>query len=409
MEKVYAKKEQCYGCTACANICPQGAITMQEDKEGFFYPEICLNKCIDCKICVKVCPFHSEKKQEDYKQRYFAVQHRNPQIVMESSSGGIFTALSDCVLRTGGVIYGAGFSEGFIIRHYRALDEDTRNKHRGSKYVQSDMNRVMKEILEDLSAGKTVLFSGSPCQTAGVRNYILAKRKVLNNLLLCDFICHGVASPKVWRDYIKYLEKNCDGKLERYKFRGKREGWHNFFPLIEADGLDVSLRYRNKDSFFLLYATCYLNRTSCYSCRFTSYDRFSDITFADFWNVKEVAAHLDNNTGTSEVLINTRRGEEWFQRCISEIKFEECTRKQAWQPHLEYPNELPGKRAQFWQEYAERGFEETLHKYGKGNFMSKCKRIAMPIVKKTGLYVAAGKLYGFIFSGKAVRKNGKNK
>ena len=331
------------------------------------------------------------------------MQHKDKDIVLNSSSGGVFTALSDYILKMQGVVYGAIFDEGFMIRHDRATEPLERDRQRGSKYVQSNMDKIMQLIAADLDAGKKVMFTGTPCQVAGVRNYVTIRRKNMDNLYLCDFICHGVASPKVWHDYVKYLMRVFDNKLEKYRFRGKLEGWHNFYPEIVANSADVSLRYKDKNSFFRMYATCYINRPSCYSCKFTEYNRYSDLTLADFWNVKAVAPQLDNNTGTSQVMVNTAKGEEWYNKCNLEFNFIECGKKDVWQPHLEYPNEIPAKRNLFWQEYEEKEYEEMLKKYGSGNWVSKCKQIATPIVKKLGLYVIAGKLYKMLF----VRKGNK--
>ncbi len=397
MDKIFEKKEQCYGCTACYNICPKKAITMEADKEGFLYPEIDTDKCIDCKMCVRVCPYHTAGGEQDYQQKYYAVQHKNKDVVGKSSSGGVFTALSDSILSMQGVVYGASFEEGFVIKHQPATNQIQRDKQRGSKYVQSSMDDMMQLIIADLNAGKKVMFTGSPCQVAGVSNFVQTKRGNLENLYLCDFICHGVASPLVWNGYVDYLMRIFEGKLERYNFRGKLEGWHNFYPEIVADNQNVSLKYKEKMSFFKLYATCYINRPSCYSCKFTDYGRWSDVTLADFWNVKAVAPQLDDNTGTSQVMINTRKGEDWFESCREDLICIECNKKDVWQPHLEYPNEVPAKREQFWKEYQEEAFEKILEKYGSGNFVSRCKQFATPIVKKLGLYVIAGKIYKLLF------------
>lgn len=406
MNNVYERKEECYGCKACSNICPTSAIHMEQDEEGFLYPIIDQQKCIDCTQCVKVCPFHQTLKEaqdkSDFCQRYYAVQYKNQNIVKKSSSGGMFTALSKCVLSHGGVVYGVAFDEAFTVKHKRAENEKMSSAFMGSKYIQSNMDAIYQLLLEDLSEGRLVLFTGTPCQIAGVRNFVLRQRHTLTNLILCDFICHGVASPKIWASYINYFEEKYEGGLTYYEFRGKKDGWHERKPILCILNNDISSLYERKNSFLLLYQTCFLNRPSCYSCKYTSYERCSDITLGDFWNIGSVYPEMDDDTGTSQVLVNTLNGQKWFERCCNSINFKECNKKDVWQPHLEYPtNANPHKREQFWISYNTYPFEKFLSKYGQGDIIAKCKNFAVPLAKKLGLYVLMGKIYRLIFVRKA--------
>ena len=404
MKEIFDNKASCYGCTACVNLCPKEAITMKKDEKGFLYPSIEESLCIDCGLCKKVCPYDKAIEENAFEQKYYAVQHINENVVYNSSSGGFYTALSDEILACEGVVYGAYFDKGFAVRHGRAINKEQRDKFVGSKYVQSDMTGIMKEILLDLENGKQVLFTGTPCQVAGVANYIKAKRRTLDGLLLCDFICHGASSPMIWSEYINYISQKYKDGVTKYCFRGKKEGWHQWYPLIYTKDKEISLEYRKENSYILLYQTCFLNRESCYECQFTSYNRASDITMADFWNIGKVSVEMDDNRGTSEVLVNTLEGMKWFERCKSSLRCVECTKTDVWQPHLEYPNAIPSKREQFWQKYLQNGFENVLHKYGKGDFMTKLKNTITPIAKKIGIYVLLGKMYQLLF----VRREKKN-
>lgn len=407
MKSVYDQKEHCYGCNACSNICPTLAIRMKQDEEGFAYPTINDQKCIDCKMCVKVCPFHQNINitTSGYKQRYFAVQHKDKFIVAESSSGGMFTALSDYIIDNNGIVYGAAFDNAFTVRHMRACERQTRNLFRGSKYIQSDINTIYNMILNDLSQNRLVLFTGTPCQVNGIRNFLICKKCSLENMVLCDFICHGVASPKVWESYIDYFNQKYEGGLTYYAFRGKMEGWNKCKPILRTKNADISSQYNRKKSFHRLYQTCFLNRPSCYSCIYTNYIRCSDITLADFWNIKSVCPEMDDNTGTSQILINTEKGQKIFDMCRNSIRVWECTKKDVWQPHLEYPpNVMPSKRIRFWHLYSTLPFEKVLKQYGQGDILTKCKNFAVPIAKKTGLYVLAGKLYQWFFVRKEQRE-----
>lgn len=403
MDQVYKEKETCYGCNACQNICPVSAIHMEPDTEGFSYPVIDHQKCIDCMQCVKVCPFHhplEDRPSEPirFQQRYFAVQHKDRAIVAKSSSGGMFTALSDCILDHGGTVYGVAFDKAFVVRHMRAKDKKTCDSFIGSKYIQSSMGAIYSMLADDLLQGRTALFIGTPCQVAGVKSYILHKRGNLDNLLLCDFICHGVASPKVWNSYMDYFRELYKGGLSHYEFRGKKDGWHEWKPILRTGGNDISTEFEKRNSFLLLYQTCFLSRPSCYSCKYTSYERCSDLTLGDFWNIGSVCPEMDDDTGTSQVLVNTDRGQKWFELCCGAVNFRKCSREDVWQPHLEYPtNASSRKRERFWKEYSTLSFEKILKKYGSGDMITKCKNFAVPLAKKMGLYVLMGKMYRILF------------
>lgn len=397
------ERNQCCGCGACNSICPKKAIQMTEDEEGFIYPVISEHICINCGLCQKVCPVNGDKtgayENPEYKQRYFAAFHKLAQVVENSSSGGVFTAITDIVLAQNGVIYGAYMDEGFVVRHGRAQDSHMRDRFRGSKYVQSNMLSVYEEIAEDVSKGIMTLFAGTPCQVKAVQKFLEAKNVSKETLYTVDFICHGVSSPGIWKDYIGYLEKRYDCSLDTYIFRGKKEGWHNWYPIVtmKGNGKDVSEELRRNDSFILMYQSMLFNRPSCFSCPFTSYDRAGDITLADFWNIKKISPDMDTDRGTSELLINSAKGQELLDACKDLLKLLECSKQDVWQPHLEYPNAMPGGREKFWNCYRQEGMEGVIKKYGKGDAMTRVKNFATPILKKTGLYVLFGKLYQIIF------------
>lgn len=402
MDQIYSHKQECCGCGACETICPVSAISMKSDDEGFDYSHVDVQKCLHCGLCTKICPLRKDSPKPDtgtlFQQRYFAVQHKDRDIVAHSSSGGMFTALSDCILASGGVVYGAAFDSSFKVCHDRAETKKGRNSFRGSKYIQSCTKSVFRLIQEDLSQGRVVLFTGTPCQTAGVKNYLLQNNHTLDNLLLCDFICHGTASPKVWESYVHYFDGKYKGGLSHYEFRNKKDGWHHSKPLLKTENGDISHKYSEKKSFMRMYRTGYLDRPSCYTCKYADYTRCSDLTIGDFWNIGSVCPEMDDNTGTSQVLINTETGQKWFDLCLDNLKYYECGKADVWQPHLEYPaNVNLRKRENFWESYRSLPFEKVLAKYGQGDIMTKCKSFAVPVAKKLGLYVLAGKLYRRIF------------
>lgn len=216
----------CCGCTACASICAHDAISMEPDALGFLYPKVDASKCVECGLCEKVCQFNDnyDRSLNLKKPIAYAARHKDINEVMKSRSGAAFVTISDYVLEQGGVVYGAGYKDHFRVAHKRATTKEERDEFRGSKYVQSDLTGVFRQVKKDLKNGLTVLFSGTPCQTAGLNAYI--GKKLREHLVLVDIVCHGVPSPFLWRDYIAYLEKKQGDEILVVNFRDKElYGW----------------------------------------------------------------------------------------------------------------------------------------------------------------------------------------
>ena len=218
-------KSQCCGCTACASICTQNAITMQPDVMGFLYPVVDKGKCIDCSLCEKVCAFNDlyDISLNLKEPIVYAARHKNIHEIETSRSGAAFIALSDWILDSGGVVYGAGYADHFRVIHKKATTKEERDEFKGSKYVQSDMNTVFRQVKDDLKKGLLVLFTGTPCQTAGLNSYL--GKKLRKNLFLVDIICHGVPSPYIWNDYLTYVENKYQSRIVKVDFRNKINGW----------------------------------------------------------------------------------------------------------------------------------------------------------------------------------------
>lgn len=216
----------CCGCTACASICNHDAITMEPDALGFLYPKVDESKCVECGLCEKVCAFNDnyDKSLNLPRPDAYAARHKDMDEVMKSRSGAAFVAISDYILEQGGVVYGAGYKDHFRVAHKRATTKEERDEFRGSKYVQSDLTGVFSQVKQDLKNGLIVLFSGTACQTAGLKSYI--GNKLSANLYLIDIVCHGVPSPFIWRDYIAHLEKKYGSEISSVNFRDKQMyGW----------------------------------------------------------------------------------------------------------------------------------------------------------------------------------------
>ncbi len=219
-------KADCCGCTACASVCAHDAINMQPDTLGFLYPVVDKDKCVDCGLCEKVCAFndHYDTSLNLPQPEAYAARHKDINEVETSRSGAAFIAISDYILENGGVVYGAGYADHFRVVHKRAATKEERDEFKGSKYVQSNLVGVFRQVRKDLKDGLTVLFSGTPCQTSGLASYIGSKLR--KNLYLVDIVCHGVPGPFVWRDYLAYIEKKHGDKVCYVNFRDKQEfGW----------------------------------------------------------------------------------------------------------------------------------------------------------------------------------------
>lgn len=218
--------KDCCGCTACASICAHDAISMQPDALGFLYPKVDETKCVECGLCEKVCAFNDnyDKSLNLPKPDAYAARHKNMAEVETSRSGAAFIAISDWILKHGGVVYGAGYADHFRVVHKRATTKAERDEFKGSKYVQSDLTGVFKQVKEDLRNGMIVLFSGTPCQTSGLNSYV--GKKLRENLYLVDIVCHGASGPYIWRDYLAYLEKKQGSEICWVNFRDKQKyGW----------------------------------------------------------------------------------------------------------------------------------------------------------------------------------------
>ena len=353
-------KSQCCGCTACASICTHDAITMQPDVMGFLYPVVDKDKCVDCGLCEKVCAFndHYDTGLNLPQPDAYAARHKDMKEVETSRSGAAFIAISDYVLEQGGVVYGAGYTDHFRVVHKRATTKEDRDEFKGSKYVQSDLTGVFRQVKQDLKDGLTVLFSGTPCQTAGLHAYV--GKKLRANLILVDIVCHGVPGPYIWRDYIAYLEKKQGDKICWVNFRDKQEfGWKahkETFKFVNGGG---------KMSFTYLFYQHIMFRHSCGKCHYTNTKRPSDITIADFWGWEKTDPDINkDDKGVSLILVNTEKGHKLFdvvkdRMAVIPAKLEDCM-----QPNLRHPSPINDHRDKFEKAYKKYGFEYVYYRYG---------------------------------------------
>lgn len=319
-------KKYCCGCTACASICPKHCITMQSDNEGFLYPVVNETDCIDCGLCEKVC-----HELHPYDERLpldvFAAINNDEEIRLKSSSGGIFYLLAEKTIAEGGVVFGARFDDNWqVVIDYADTMEGVK-AFMGSKYVQARMETAYRDAKHFLTEGRKVLFSGTPCQIAGLQHYL---RKAYDSLLTVDIICHGTPSPKVWNLYLDEVVAAGRKAINDVQFRNKSNGWKSFNFTMEYDKDEqaVSLcSHHQQNHYMRAFLRDMILRPSCYNCQAKGGRSHSDITIADFWGINVEIPEMDDDKGTGLVLINTDRGQtalDW-----SKVKYQETTTEQA--------------------------------------------------------------------------------
>ena len=384
-------KAKCTGCMACAQKCPRHCITFKDDKEGFFYPQVDLQSCVDCGLCEKVCPVISPVESKKAKKTYAAI-NRNLAIRNESSSGGIFTLLAEAVLNEHGVVFGARFdSQWNVVHNYTESIADL-SAFRGSKYVQSRVGDSYIKVERFLKEGRKVLFSGSPCQVAGLHKFL---KREYENLVTVDFVCHGVPSPMIWRDYLNDIirPKGVDGKnmvsqlslndmpaITGISFRDKRNGWKKFGFSVrvksasKADKNLVSQSVEVDDRLLFyephkenLYMKGFLKnlylRPSCYACPAKAGRSGSDYTLADFWGARDYVGDFDDDQGLSAVLIYHDK----LNIASLDMDFRPTTMNKilSQNPAIVKSSRMKGGRAKFFARYEKSHQVKLINKYTK--------------------------------------------
>lgn len=310
------KKEDCCGCYGCMNICPKQCIVMKNDDEGFVYPYIDKDKCIGCNLCEKVCPTINNLGNNDYESKAYACKNKNKVERIKSSSGGIFSVLCQKVINEGGVVFGVAFDKDFTVKHMYAETMDECIKFRGSKYVQSSINGSYKKAKEFLDSGRVVLFSGTQCQIKGLNLYL---RKKYENLISVDIVCHGVPSPKVFKNYKNMLVKKYGANIKAINFRDKINGWSDFEFNTKFENKDVYSKSFRSDLYMKGFLSNLYLRPSCYSCKSKNFKNNSDISLADYWGVENKHFQFVDKYGVSLVLINSKVGEKVFKSILDNI------------------------------------------------------------------------------------------
>lgn len=301
----------CTGCSACENACGLGAIGLIADKEGFVYPQVDSEKCVQCGKCIKSCPsLHGVPSSGYIQPEVYAAWNTDAEVRILSTSGGVFSALAQAVISRGGYVAGAFYDDGFRICHGVVSSLDEIPRLRQSKYAQSWMGSTFTQVGRLLKEGKLVLFCGTPCQSAGLQRFL---SKEYENLYCCDFICRGVISPKVYEKFLKDMRPTETVQLDVVHFKNKDFGWNRFSTkLTFADG-SIYHKDRNEDYYMRGYLRHNLYiRPSCHQCQYKTLPRISDLSLGDFWGIGNYDKTLDNEQGTSVVLVNSEKGKTLF-------------------------------------------------------------------------------------------------
>lgn len=352
--------EKCTGCSACFNTCTHKAIILAENQQGFLYPIVDETKCVKCNLCTQICPVNYPTKPNDNLHVYAALVKDDSERA-KSSSGGIFACLAQKVIKTGGYVYGAVVDEHLVVRHVEAHSIEELEQQRNSKYVQSNIGLTYQQAKKHLKNGEQVLFSGTPCQIAGLRNYL---KNDYPNLLTVDILCHGVPSPGMFRKYVKSEEEIAGNKMQNILFRSKVFGWKH---LVCVRMFDNGAEADWGDTFVPGFLKNYFLRESCYSCEYTTEKRQGDITLGDYWGYHESAPDFieDDDKGISLVIINTKKGQNAFNNIHKEIAFANRTLDDAKRGNLVLykPCDKPEDYFSFWEDAESMNWRELAEKY----------------------------------------------
>ena len=321
-------KDACTGCSACHIKCPVDAIHMSPDMEGFLRPEIDMAVCIQCQLCEKVCSvLPSHKGRETQPPEVFAAWTRDNELRIQSTSGGIFSELARQILNQRGWVAGARYYPDHSVGHTCINTEENLPILRQSKYLQSALGQTLHEVKALADTGVQVLFCGTPCQAAGLHALL---GKEYSNVIICDFICRGVTSPMVYQMYLSDLEKEFGAPVEMIQFKNKNIGWNQFCTFIRFQNGKTYQKDRYQDAYMFGYLKSNLYiRPCCYECKFKDIKRVADISLGDFWGIGNTRPHLDQNKGTSLVLLNTEKGRALFASVKDRLVWESCTYEES--------------------------------------------------------------------------------
>lgn len=394
MINVYENKNCCI-CNACTQVCPTNCISLKSDKEGFAFPVVDIDNCIDCDRCDEVCPMLTHNESRTCIETVAAI-NKNDEIRLKSSSGGLFYILAKKTIEDGGVVFGARFNDEWYVEHSYTESLNGIKQFLGSKYILSNINDSFIDVRKFLSIGRKVLFSGAPCQVLGLHNFL---GEEFDNLITVDFICHGVASPKILNLLLKQSVYKKIGKsdlkyVKGLSFRDKTNGWHDFGLVAKNNnGTDeVLLSKEDTKSFWEGFGANIFLMPSCHFCPAKNLSSKSDITLADFWGVEEILPDFDDNKGCSLLLVNTERAKSILENVSDQYEGKTVDKTKALQKQKGLKHSLPASkyRSDFWKSDIDNNIIENIHYYSNKKTVSKKLNLMIRTFLRT---VGVRKLY----------------
>ena len=375
------KKEECCGCGACVNACHNNVIKMLEDKEGFLYPVIDGDKCVDCGLCKKVCPVINKQNNIEYETCYLAVKNKDEAVRRQSSSGGVFTAIASKIIEKNGVVFGVGFNDKLTVEHFAVEQVESLNKLRGSKYLQSNTKDSYKKIKELLKNGNQVLFSGTPCQVAGLKSFL---GKDFDNLYTQGVVCHGAPSAKIFRKYLDEIEQKQESKITKVNFRNKENGWKKYYVTFEFENGKVLSMPFFENPYMKAFLKNLSLRPSCYDCNFKGDKLSADITLADYWGIEEVLPEFDDDKGTSLVIIHSEKGKKLFDSVCDCFEVVLTSESQAvnGNPSIVKSSYKNPNRNKFFKKVYDKPLDKTVDKCSKSSIIRRIKNKFKAILRK---------------------------
>lgn len=377
-------KKECCACSACEQACPKHAIQMVKDEEGFHFPQINYDLCIDCGLCEKVCPI-AHPKYDNETPVSIAGYLKDKGERSKSSSGGLFYAIALYTISKGGIVYGAAFDEALQLKHIGVETIPDLEKLRGSKYVQSDMGDVLKQIKSQLIKGRLCYFVGTPCQVAGLKSFL---RKEYDNLITSDLVCHGVPNQDLFNKHISYLQKKHNGIISNYAFR-KNDGWGGCESFrISKNGKERTIINPSYEISPYLFGFMYnmISRYSCYECPFAKLPRQGDISLADFWGIEKYYPELDCSKGVSLILLNNSKAKQIWERVKNNCEHKESELQWAIDNNrnISLSSIKPTVRDQIYELIANKGYECIAKSlFRPKNFILKKLRNKLSILKQS--------------------------
>ena len=368
----------CTGCKACEAVCSKNAVKLQADKYGFFSAQIEISLCAECGRCAQVCPVLNNKNEKQRVKQVFALSAKDRDLEEQSSSGGAFSLLAQKIVKSGGVVYAAGFDENFRLTHIRIDNTQDLEKVRGSKYVQSLFIDSAFNATEDLKNGLTVLFVGTPCQIAALKNIL--PKSYTGDLYCVDFICHGVTSPKLFEKYKDFVREGKE--IRGISFRDKTEGWRRYSMKMSFSDGTAYRKPAVQDLYLTAYAQNISVRESCTDCAFLGEKRLSDLTLGDAWSQKLSTDTLCDGRGVSLVLVNSEKGNSLFNSVKEEAFCEELSTEvlKSITP-LNKPTPKNPLKESFYKDSEKLGFDKLWNKYCSMGVGARLRRFAAKKLK----------------------------